>query len=105
MHVDRTTTRPAARRWLGGALALAVGSGLALVGGTGTALAADVNNARNAGFENGLANWACSAGSGTAVATPAHSGAGALKALPAGLDNAKCVQTVTVKPNSTYTLS
>ncbi|MGW4052531.1 chitinase [Streptomyces sp. NPDC004779] len=103
--MDRTTTRPAARRWLGGALALAVGSGLALVGGTGTALAADVNNARNAGFENGLANWACSAGSGTAVATPARTGAGALKASPAGLDNAKCVQTVTVKPNSTYTLS
>ncbi|MFF2775763.1 chitinase [Streptomyces sp. NPDC058052] len=109
MHVDRTTSRPAgrpaARRLLGSALALAVGSGLALVGGAGTALAADVNNARNAGFENGLANWSCSAGSGTAVATPARTGAGALKALPAGLDNAKCVQTVTVKPNSTYTLS
>ncbi|WP_199806771.1 chitinase [Streptomyces sp. NRRL F-5727] len=106
MHVDRTTPRrPAARRWLGGALALAVGSGLALVGGTGTALAADVNNARNAGFENGLANWSCSAGSGTAVASPVHTGAGALKATPAGLDNAKCVQTVAVKPNSTYTLS
>ncbi|MFF8411829.1 chitinase [Streptomyces omiyaensis] len=110
MHVDRTTPRPvtgrpAARRWLGGALALAVGSGLALVGGAGTALAADVNNARNAGFENGLANWSCSAGSGTAVATPARTGAGALKALPAGLDNAKCVQTVAVKPNSTYALS
>ncbi|GHA71931.1 chitinase [Streptomyces termitum] len=99
--MDRTTTR----RWLGGALALAVGSGIALVGGTGTAMAADVNNARNAGFENGLANWACSAGSGTVVATPTHAGAGALKATPGGLDNAKCVQTVTVKPNSTYTLS
>ncbi len=105
--MDRTTTpsRPVGRRLLGGALALAVGSGLALTGGVGTAFAADVNNARNAGFENGLTGWSCSAGSGTVVATPTHTGAGALKATPAGLDNAKCVQTVTVKPNSTYTLS
>ncbi|MEU3395483.1 chitinase [Streptomyces filamentosus] len=104
--MDRTTTsRPVGRRLLGSALALAVGSGLALAGGAGTAFAADVNNARNAGFESGLANWSCSAGSGTAVSTPVRTGTGALKALPAGLDNAKCVQTVTVKPNSTYTLS
>ncbi|MEU3687334.1 chitinase [Streptomyces narbonensis] len=105
MHVDRTTTRPHGRRWLGGALAIAVGSGLVLVGGAGTAQAADVNVAKNAGFENGLANWSCSAGSGAAVSSPVRTGAGALRATPAGLDNAKCVQTVTVKPNSTYTLS
>ncbi|MFE6458778.1 chitinase [Streptomyces cinereoruber] len=105
MHVDRTTTRPHGRRWLGGALALAVGSGIVLVGGAGTAQAADVNVARNSGFENGLANWACSAGSGAAVSSPVRTGTGALRAAPAGLDNAKCVQTVTVKPNSTYTLS
>ncbi|MFB6839799.1 chitinase [Streptomyces sp. NPDC056361] len=103
--MDRTTTRPHGRRWLGGALALAVGSGLVLVGGAGTAQAADVNVAKNAGFENGLANWSCSAGSGAAVSSPVRTGAGALKATPAGLDNAKCVQTVAVKPNSTYTLS
>ncbi|WP_199921279.1 carbohydrate binding domain-containing protein [Streptomyces globisporus] len=105
MHVDRTTTRPHGRRLLGGALALAVGSGLVLVGGAGTAQAADVNVARNAGFENGLADWSCSAGSGAAVSSPVRTGAGALRASPAGLDNAKCVQTVSVKPNSTYTLS
>lgn len=103
--MDRTTTRPHGRRWLGGALALAVGSGLVLVGGAGTAQAADVNVAKNAGFENGLTNWACSAGSGAAVSSPVRTGAGALRATPAGLDNAKCVQTVAVKPNSTYTLS
>lgn len=103
--MDRTTTRPHGRRWLGGALAIAVGSGLVLVGGAGTAQAADVNVAKNAGFENGLANWSCSAGSGAAVSSPVRTGAGALRATPAGLDNAKCVQTVTVKPNSTYTLS
>ncbi|MEU9998985.1 glycoside hydrolase family 18 protein [Streptomyces sp. NPDC050848] len=101
--MDRTTTR--SRRWIGGALALTVGSGLALVGGAGTAQAADVNVARNAGFESGIANWTCTAGSGAAVSSPVRTGAGALKATPAGQDNARCSQVVTVKPNSTYTLS
>ncbi|MFC9393637.1 chitinase [Streptomyces sp. NPDC057027] len=105
MHVDRTTTRPHGRRMLGGALALAVGSGLVLVGGAGTAQAADVNVAKNAGFENGLTNWSCSAGSGAAVSSPVRTGTGALRATPAGLDYAQCVQTVAVKPNSTYSLS
>ncbi|MYV38631.1 chitinase [Streptomyces sp. SID1328] len=82
------------------ALALAV-AGLAAA----PASAADVNNARNAGFESGLSNWTCSAGSGTTVSSPVHSGSAALKATPAGQDNAQCVQSVAVKPNSTYTLS
>ncbi|MER5932901.1 glycoside hydrolase family 18 protein [Streptomyces sp. NPDC002054] len=72
---------------------------------TGTAQAADVNVARNGGFESGLANWSCTGGSGTAVSAPTYAGAGALKATPSGQDNARCSQTVTVKPNSTYTLS
>ncbi|MCX5012046.1 glycoside hydrolase family 18 protein [Streptomyces sp. NBC_00555] len=72
---------------------------------TGTAQAADVNVARNGGFESGLANWSCSAGSGASVSSPVYAGAGALKGTPAGSDNARCSQTVTVKPNSTYTLS
>lgn len=101
--MDRTTTR--SRRWIGGALALAVGSGLVLVGGAGTAQAADVNVAKNAGFESGTANWTCTAGSGSAVSSPVRTGAGALRATPAGQDNARCSQVVTVKPNSTYTLS
>lgn len=71
----------------------------------GHALAADVNNAKNAGFEAGLSNWTCSANSGTTVSSPVHGGATALKATPAGQDNARCTQTVAVKPNSTYTLS
>ncbi|MBT2546312.1 carbohydrate binding domain-containing protein [Streptomyces sp. ISL-44] len=72
---------------------------------TGTAQAADVNVARNGGFESGLANWSCSAGSGASVSSPVYAGSGALKGTPAGSDNARCSQTVTVKPNSTYTLS
>ncbi|WP_405998814.1 chitinase [Streptomyces sp. NBC_00829] len=70
-----------------------------------TAQAADVNVAKNAGFESGLANWTCSSGSGATVSSPVHGGAAALKATPAGQDNARCTQTVAVKPNSTYTLS
>ncbi|MFF7141522.1 chitinase [Streptomyces nodosus] len=73
--------------------------------GAAPASAADVNNARNAGFESGLGNWTCSAGSGTTVSSPVHSGSAALKATPAGQDNAQCTQTVAVKPGSTYTLS
>ncbi|MCB5170063.1 glycoside hydrolase family 18 protein [Streptomyces bambusae] len=72
---------------------------------TGTAHAADVNVVRNGGFESGLTHWTCTSGSGTAVSSPVHGGAGALKAAPAGSDNARCSQVVTVKPNSTYTLS
>ncbi|MFD6171382.1 chitinase [Streptomyces coeruleorubidus] len=70
----------------------------------GQASAADVNNARNAGFESGLSDWTCSAGSGTTVSSPVHAGTAALKATPAGQDNARCSQTVRVKPSSTYTL-
>ncbi|MGW2562448.1 chitinase [Streptomyces sp. NPDC001514] len=93
------------RRLLGGILALAVGAGLGLAGGAGTAQAADVNNAKNAGFESGLTNWSCTAGSGTIVMSPVHGGAAALKGTPSGQDNAKCSQTVAVKPSSTYQLS
>ncbi|MFH9978394.1 chitinase [Streptomyces sp. NPDC017179] len=96
--------RPTGRRlrlWSG-----AVTAALALsFAGAGQASAADVNNAKNAGFESGLSNWTCSAGSGTTVSSPVHGGSAALKGTPAGLDNAQCTQTVAVKPNSTYTLS
>ncbi|MCY0948586.1 chitinase [Streptomyces sp. H27-S2] len=86
-----------------GAATLTAGGLTALT--AGTAQAADINVARNGGFESGLANWSCSGGSGAAVSSPVHAGTGALKATPAGSDNARCSQTVTVKPNSTYTLS
>ncbi|WP_328707637.1 chitinase [Streptomyces mesophilus] len=67
--------------------------------------AADVELARNGGFEAGLSEWNCSAGSGAVISAPVHSGSKALQATPAGSDNAKCSQTVTVQPNSAYTLS
>ncbi|MFI2291153.1 chitinase [Streptomyces niveus] len=71
----------------------------------GVAQAADINVAKNAGFEAGLANWSCSGGSGAVVGAPVRSGAGALKGTPAGQDNARCSQSVAVQPTSTYTLS
>ncbi|WP_055714884.1 chitinase [Streptomyces torulosus] len=96
---------PRIRRWAAGAVtAVLAAAGLTLAGAA-PASAADINNARNAGFESGLANWTCSAGSGTTVSSPVHGGAASLRATPAGQDNARCVQTVAVKPNSTYTLS
>ncbi|MFE5818016.1 chitinase [Streptomyces sp. NPDC056479] len=92
--------RPA-RLW-----AAAVTSALSLTFlSAGHAAAADVNNAKNAGFESGLTNWTCSANSGATVSSPVHGGATALKATPAGQDNARCTQSVAVKPNSTYSLS
>lgn len=102
--MDRAPGMPVLRKrrlWAGVAMAA-----LALsFAGTGQASAADTNNAKNAGFESGLTNWTCTAGSGTTVSSPVHSGASALKGTPAGQDNAQCSQSVAVKPNSTYTLS
>ncbi|WP_405756980.1 chitinase [Streptomyces sp. NBC_00073] len=68
------------------------------------AAAADADLVRNGGFEAGLDGWSCSAGSGAVVTTPVHGGGSALKATPAGQDNARCSQTVPVKPDSTYAL-
>lgn len=76
-----------------------------LVASAPAAGAADADLARNGSFEAGLDGWSCTGGSGAVVSTPVHGGTSALKATPAGSDNAKCSQTVTVKPDSTYTLS
>ncbi|WP_406464758.1 glycoside hydrolase family 18 protein [Streptomyces sp. NBC_00111] len=84
------------------AVVLATGALLATAPAAG---AADADLARNGGFEAGLDGWSCSGGSGAAVSTPVHGGSSALKATPAGSDNARCSQTVTVKPDSAYTLS
>ncbi|MFF3291186.1 chitinase [Streptomyces sp. NPDC003023] len=87
------------------ALAAAVLAVTGLVATAQTASAADTELARNGGFEAGLTGWSCTAGSGAAVSSPTHSGVSSLKGTPAGSDNAKCTQTVTVKPDSDYTLS
>ncbi|MFI0505032.1 chitinase [Streptomyces albogriseolus] len=103
--MDRAPRTPGRGRrpW---AVALVSALALALpLAGAGQATAADVNNAKNAGFESGLSGWTCSANSGSVVSSPVHGGAAALKATPAGQDNARCSQTVAVRPNSTYRLT
>ncbi|MEV5337932.1 glycoside hydrolase family 18 protein [Streptomyces sp. NPDC052676] len=102
--VRRRSRRSSRIRLWSGAVTTALALSLSPVTAT-QASAADVNNVRNAGFEAGLADWTCSAGSGTTVSSPVHGGTAALKATPAGQDNARCTQTVAVKPNATYTLS
>ncbi|MGW1019626.1 chitinase [Streptomyces niveus] len=87
------------------ALAAAVLTAGGLVVSAETARAADADVATNGGFESGLAGWSCTGGSGVTVSSPVHGGVAALKATPAGSDNAKCTQTVTVRPDSAYTLS
>ncbi|MGW5051954.1 chitinase [Actinokineospora sp. NPDC004072] len=67
--------------------------------------AAAANLLLNPGFETGsLTGWTCS-GSGSASSADKKSGSYALTATPAGQDNARCSQTVTVQPNARYTLS
>ncbi|MBB2910112.1 hypothetical protein FHS43_001358 [Streptosporangium becharense] len=86
---------------------LAAAAALALGGTTLTVSPAHAANiVTNPGFENGLSGWTCSASSGaTTVPTPAHGGAKALQATPQGSDQARCQQTVRVRPSSSYTLS
>ena len=94
-----------ARRWIEGALAVTAAAALGVTALATTAQAADVNVAKNAGFESDLSNWTCSAGTGSVVGSPVHGGAKALKGTPTAQDTAQCSQAVAVKPNSTYTLS
>ncbi|MEV5332519.1 chitinase [Streptomyces werraensis] len=103
--MDRAFRTPGrGRRPWAAALVSALALALPLAG-AGQATAADVNNAKNAGFESGLSGWSCSANSGSVVSSPVHGGASALKATPAGQDNARCSQTVAVRPGSTYRLT
>ncbi|QMU69070.1 glycosyl hydrolase family 18 protein [Streptacidiphilus sp. P02-A3a] len=81
-----------------------IGTGI-VVAGTVTAGAATTNLVANPGFESGLSGWSCSSNSGTVVSSPVHSGAAALLATPTGQDDAQCSQTISVQPNSPYTLS
>ncbi|MEU0617342.1 glycoside hydrolase family 18 protein [Streptomyces albogriseolus] len=95
--------RPIVRRPLAALLTATAVAAAGVTALTPDARAADADLARNGGFEAGLDGWSCPAG--TTVTSPVRTGASALKATPAGSDNARCAQTVTVKPDSAYTLS
>ncbi|MBN1170946.1 MAG: carbohydrate binding domain-containing protein, partial [Micromonosporaceae bacterium] len=85
---------------IGSAVALAVG---ATAFGVWPAQAA-TGAITNPGFESGLAGWSCAAtaSSGTGHA---RSGSQSLIGAVTTSDHAKCTQTVSVSPNTTYTLS
>ncbi|WBP85988.1 glycosyl hydrolase family 18 protein [Kitasatospora cathayae] len=59
----------------------------------------------NGGLETGnLAPWSCQSGGGV-VTAPVHSGSYALQAAPSASQTGECTQTVSLKPNTSYTLS
>jgi chitinase len=85
---------------LSAVLALA---GVLLVTGTSSAA---TNLVSNGTFETGtLSGWSCSAGTGAAVSGSAHGGTWALQGTPTSNDIARCSQSISVQPSSTYTLS
>ncbi|MES5818183.1 carbohydrate binding domain-containing protein [Streptomyces sp. RG80] len=88
-------------------LVLANSAALALAGAIalpGTAQAANVLT--NPGFESGaLSPWSCTGNLGSVVSSPVHGGGKALAGAVSSSDIAKCSQTVTVRPNTAYTLS
>ena len=71
-----------------------------------TASSAATNLVTNGTFETGtLAGWSCSAGTGAAVSGSPHSGTYALQGTPTSSDTARCSQSISIRPSSTYTLS
>ncbi|MER5755532.1 carbohydrate binding domain-containing protein [Streptomyces sp. NPDC002088] len=84
-----------------GSVALAVTGAIAL---PGTAQAANILT--NPGFESGaLSPWSCTGNLGSIVSSPVHGGSKALAGAVSSSDNAQCSQTVSVQPNTAYTLS
>ncbi|PWI45400.1 glycosyl hydrolase family 18 protein [Streptomyces sp. ICBB 8177] len=60
----------------------------------------------NGGFESGaLTPWTCSGGTGSVQKTTVHGGTYALAGAASSSDDAQCQQTISVKPNTKYTLS
>jgi hypothetical protein len=99
----RDTLRRSRRRVLAlaGSAALALGGAIAL---PGTAQAANILT--NPGFESGSPSpWSCSGNLGSVVSSPVHGGSKALAGAASDSDNAQCTQTVSVQPNTTYSLS
>ncbi|XVQ89334.1 carbohydrate binding domain-containing protein [Microbispora siamensis] len=88
-------------------LTLAASLLLAAAGAVLTQTSANAANLLvNSDFETGnLAPWSCTGGLGSVVSSPVHAGGKALAGAAGASDNAQCTQTVSVKPNTAYTLS
>ena len=86
-----------------GAAAIAVGGAVF----AGQAQAAATNLLTNGSFGSGsLSGWTCDAGTASVVSSPVYSGDSyALAGAASDSDDAQCTQTVSVQPNSSYTLS
>ncbi|MFI1965656.1 glycosyl hydrolase family 8 [Streptomyces pathocidini] len=79
---------------------------IAVDGGAAEGSSKSTNLLTNPGFETGtLSGWSCTGNLGSVVSSPVHSGSKALKGAVTSSDNAKCTQTVSVQPNTEYTLS
>ncbi|WP_405889015.1 carbohydrate binding domain-containing protein [Streptomyces sp. NBC_01136] len=99
----RTDLRRSRHRLLAllGTAALALAGAVAL---PTTAQAANILS--NPGFESGsLSPWSCTGNLGSVVSSPVHGGSKALAGAVSSSDNAQCSQTVSVQPNTTYSLS
>ncbi|MFD8422744.1 carbohydrate binding domain-containing protein [Streptomyces sp. NPDC059466] len=84
-----------------GTAALALAGAVAL---PTTAQAANILS--NPGLESGsLSPWSCTGNLGSVVSSPVHGGSKALAGAVSSSDNAQCSQTVSVQPNTTYSLS
>lgn len=84
-----------------GTAALALAGAVAL---PTTAQAANILT--NPGFESGaLSPWTCTGSLGSVVSSPVHGGSKALAGAVSSSDTAQCSQTVSVQPNTTYSLS
>jgi hypothetical protein len=89
---------------LAAAAATLLACGLSLTAGMAPAAAA-TNLLTNPGFETGtLSGWTCSA-LAAVTTSPVHSGSYALVGAVSSSDDAQCAQTVSVQPDSSYTLT
>src|SRR6266704_4866747 len=108
MRPSPTSPAPAARKRLAilTSAALVLGGGATVSVLSGAAGAATVNLLTNPGFESGsLSGWTCDSGTGSVGTSPVHSGSYALAGAATSSDDAQCTQTVSVQPNTSYTLS
>jgi chitinase len=101
LHASSKRTRAALATTA--AAALAVGGAVF----AGQAQAASTNILTNGSFGTGdLTGWSCDSGTASVVTSPVYTGdTHALAGAATGSDDAQCTQTVSVQPNTSYTLS